>query len=47
MVSVGVVGEYVGKIYVEVKRRPRFIIESSTGEGTCSQTSLGEAGEVE
>jgi glycosyltransferase involved in cell wall biosynthesis len=25
--SVGVVGEYVGKIYKEVKRRPRYIIE--------------------
>ncbi|MBP5572650.1 MAG: glycosyltransferase family 2 protein [Bacteroidales bacterium] len=25
--SIGVVGEYVGKIYKEVKRRPRYIIE--------------------
>lgn len=25
--SVGVVGEYIGKIYKEVKRRPRYIIE--------------------
>ena len=25
--SVGVVGEYIGKIYTEVKRRPRYIIE--------------------
>lgn len=25
--SIGVVGEYIGKIYKEVKRRPRFIIE--------------------
>ena len=25
--SIGVVGEYIGKIYNEVKRRPRFIIE--------------------
>lgn len=28
MVSIGVVGEYVGKIYLESKRRPNYIIES-------------------
>ena len=28
--SVGVLGEYIGKIYGEVKRRPRFIIEKKT-----------------
>ncbi|MCL2718995.1 MAG: glycosyltransferase family 2 protein [Lachnospiraceae bacterium] len=25
--SIGIVGEYIGKIYMETKRRPRFIIE--------------------
>ena len=29
MVSLGVIGEYIGKIYSEVKGRPRFIIEKS------------------
>lgn len=29
MLSLGVVGEYIGKIYSEVKARPRFIIEKS------------------
>ena len=29
MLSVGVVGEYIGKIYNEVKARPRFIIEKT------------------
>ena len=29
MISLGVIGEYIGKIYTEVKRRPRFIIEST------------------
>ena len=29
VLSVGIVGEYIAKIYTEVKRRPRFIIEKS------------------
>ena len=28
MVSLGVIGEYIGKIYLETKRRPRFIVET-------------------
>ncbi|MDD6483768.1 MAG: glycosyltransferase family 2 protein [Clostridiales bacterium] len=28
LLSVGLIGEYVGKLYKEVKRRPRFIIEA-------------------
>lgn len=31
MLSLGVVGEYIGRIYLEVKRRPRFIVEESLG----------------
>ena len=26
MLAIGVVGEYIGKIYMEVKDRPRFLI---------------------
>jgi len=29
LVALGVVGEYIGKIYQEVKRRPRFIIDET------------------
>lgn len=30
MLSLGVIGEYVGKIYMESKKRPKFFIEEST-----------------
>lgn len=30
LISIGVLGEYVGKIYMEVKHRPRFIISERT-----------------
>lgn len=27
LLSVGVIGEYIGRIYIEVKRRPRFLVD--------------------
>jgi glycosyltransferase involved in cell wall biosynthesis len=30
MLSLGIIGEYIGKIYLEAKRRPRYIIEERT-----------------
>lgn len=32
LVSLGIVGTYIGKIYMEVKHRPRYIISERTGE---------------
>lgn len=31
LVALGVIGEYIGKIYMEVKHRPRYIISEKTG----------------
>lgn len=30
LISLGVIGEYIGKIYTEVKHRPRYSIEKSS-----------------
>lgn len=32
LISIGVIGEYIGKIYLETKGRPRYIIEKFLGE---------------
>lgn len=32
MLSIGIIGEYIGKIYLETKNRPRFLIESYIGD---------------
>ena len=36
LLSIGVLGEYVGKIYLETKRRPRFIIQQTTSEALAA-----------
>lgn len=33
ILSIGIIGEYIGKLYKEVKRRSRYFIESSTDDG--------------
>lgn len=33
MVAIGIIGEYIGKIYAETKRRPRYFVEEVLNEG--------------
>lgn len=42
LVSIGVIGEYIGKIYLEVKHRPRYIISDRTDKEDNSNEILGE-----
>ena len=30
LISLGIIGEYIGKIYLETKHRPRYIIDKRT-----------------
>lgn len=37
LLCIGVIGEYVGKIYLETKRRPRFLIQERTDEAARAE----------
>jgi hypothetical protein len=41
MVSLGIIGEYIAKIYEEVKNRPNYIVESTFGFDSIN-TELGK-----
>ena len=32
MISIGIIGEYIGKMYNETKQRPRYIVERNLNE---------------
>ena len=31
LISIGILGEYIGRIYEEVRSRPKFIVDRSVG----------------
>ena len=37
LISIGVIGEYVGKVYLETKERPRFLIEQFLKDETAQE----------
>jgi len=44
LLSIGVLGEYVGKIYLETKRRPRFIVEQATSQALADNAAAAARG---
>ena len=41
LVSLGIIGEYLGRIYTEVKRRPLYVVQERLGFADQSKTTPG------
>lgn len=42
LLCLGIIGEYIGKLYLEVKSRPRYIIAERTGSVNEKKISAEE-----
>ncbi|MCI0601266.1 MAG: glycosyltransferase, partial [Beijerinckiaceae bacterium] len=40
LLSLGIIGEYIGRIFAEVKRRPLYLIEERVGFGLPAETEI-------
>ncbi|PWU14575.1 MAG: glycosyl transferase [Bdellovibrio sp.] len=40
LISVGILGEYIGRIYEEVKQRPKFIVDAAVGLSSADATGV-------
>ena len=49
MISLGIIGEYIAKIYDEIKARPSYLVESAVGikdDDTLRQSTRARRGET-
>ncbi len=46
MIALGVLGEYLGQVYEEVKGRPPYVVADWTGDHTAGSSHEAEAGQV-